>query len=209
MSVSDEWFPRKNPKSAGTIYNWTLDRGKSAPFIARKFGHEEVYQYLIERTPEELQLAVACEVGDESRVRDLLARRPNLVANFSDAEKRKLPDAARDANPTAVGLMLDAGWPVDARGQEGGTALHWAAWRGDAELVRELLRRQAPVEHRANNYNSTALSWAIYASVHGWHPDQGDYGGTVEALLAAGAQPPAEQEEFEASEAVWRALSRR
>ena len=209
ISVSDEWFPRQNPKSAGTIYNWTLDRDKSAPFIARKFGHQDVYQYLIERTPEELQLAVACEVGDGSRVRDLLARRPDLVANLSDLEKRKLPDAARDANPGAVGLMLDAGWPVDARGQEGGTALHWAAWRGDADLVRELVRRGAPVEDRNNNYNSTPLWWGIYASVHGWHPDQGDYAGTVEVLLQAGAKPPAPDEEFEASGAVWAVLRRR
>ncbi|HEV8600177.1 MAG TPA: ankyrin repeat domain-containing protein [Gemmatimonadales bacterium] len=202
MSVSDEWFPRENPQSAGTIYNWTLYRDMTAPFIARKLGHEEVYQYLMERTPEPLQLAVACEVGEASRVRNLLARRPDLAASLSHTEQRKLPDAARDDNPAAVRLMLDAGWPVDARGQEGGTALHWAAWRGDADMVCELLSRGAPVDDRNNNYKSTALRWASYASVHGWHPDRGDYPGTVEALLKAGAKPPAASEEFVASDAV-------
>jgi ankyrin repeat protein len=202
MSVSDQWFPRQNPKSAGTIYNWTLDRDRSAHFVARMFGHEEVYQFLLAQSPEELQLAVACEAGDQKTVRELLTRRPDLVGTLWNADQRKLPDAARDNNPAAVRLMLDAGWPVDARGQEGGTALHWAAWRGDAALVHELLHRQAPLEDRNNNYDATPLGWGIYASVHGWHPDRGDYPGTVKALLEAGARPPANLEQIDASEAV-------
>lgn len=208
MSVSDTWFPRKNPRSAGTIYNWTLDRDKTAHFVAREFGRNEIYRFLMARSPEELQLAIACEAGDQALVHELLARRPDLVAALSDAETRKLPDAARDNNAEAVRLMLGVGWPVDARGQEGGTALHWAGWRGHSEVVRELLRQHASVELRNNDYNSTALEWAIYASVHGWHPDAGDYAGTVEALLQAGAKAPPLTEEPSASTAVLEVLRR-
>ena len=32
--------------------------------------------------------------------------------------------------------MLGAGWPVNARGKHGATALHFAAWHGNLEMVR-------------------------------------------------------------------------
>ena len=35
------------------------------------------------------------------------------------------------------------------------------------------------------------LGWASHGSENGWHSRTGDYAGTVEALLAAGAKPPA------------------
>ena len=37
MSVSQEWFPKLNPRSGGTIYLWVLGGNKSAHEIAREF----------------------------------------------------------------------------------------------------------------------------------------------------------------------------
>ena len=207
MSVSDEWFPRRNTKSAGPIYNWTLDRDKTAHFVARMFGHEEVYRYLMARSPAELQLTIACEVGDEALVRELLARRPDLVSRLSDAEQRKLPVAGKDSNVKAVRLMLAAGWPVNTRGtQHGETALHWAAFHGNPDLVREILPYHPDLELRSLEYDGTALHWGIYGSLHGWHPERGDYATTVQLLLAAGAKAPAVSGNLEASEAVLKVL---
>jgi hypothetical protein len=59
-SVSDESFPRQDPRSAGSIYNWTLGSGKTAHVVAREFGHEGVFRILMERSPEVLRLAVSC-----------------------------------------------------------------------------------------------------------------------------------------------------
>ena len=208
-TVSDEYFPRKNPRSAGTIYNWTLGTGKTAHVIAREFRHEDIYRLLLERTPAPLRLAVSCEVGDEESVKALLGADPSLPQKLTPAELRKLPDAARDEQLTAVRLMLDAGWPPDVRGQHGATALHWAGFHGDVALTRELLRARPPLEITDPEFNGTPLSWAIYGSVHGWRAKTGDYPGTVQALLEAGATPPPVAADFPLSEALRDLLRRR
>jgi len=68
MSVSEEWFPKQDPRAGGTIYIWTLGTNRTAHAVARDFGHEDVFQLLMERTPEELKLALACELGERSGV---------------------------------------------------------------------------------------------------------------------------------------------
>ena len=189
-AVDDTYFPRQNPKSAGTIYNWTLGSGKTAHVIARHFGHEEVVHLLMERTPETLRLAVACELGDAALVRSLLARQPNLVSNLSEAERRKLPDAARDENLEAVRLMLHAGWPIDARGQHGATALHWAGFHGNVALTSLLLRYSPPLNVKDADFNGTPLSWTTHGSRHGWRAKTGNYAETEQILREAGAKQP-------------------
>jgi hypothetical protein len=86
--------------------------------------------------------------------------------------------------------MLEAGWPLAERGDEGGTALHWAAWHGDAEMVEHLLRGAAPLEVRDLSFGGTPLRWALHGSVNSWRRTSGDHASVVEALLAAGAVPP-------------------
>ena len=71
--MSEEWFPKQDARAGGTIYigSWAG--------IARRtrwrasFGHEDVFELLMERTPEELKLALACELGDEEVFRKYLA----------------------------------------------------------------------------------------------------------------------------------------
>lgn len=216
-SVSPEFFPMRDPRAGGHIYIWTLGAGKTAHVVARTFGHEDVYELLLSRSPEDLQLAIACEVGDEARRQAFLAKTPNLAASLSPPALRRLPDAARDDNSAAVWRFLESGWPVAARagfpggdrGQHGATTLHWAAWHGNTDLVRELIRRGADLEAKDDDFGGTPLGWTIHASVHGWHPDRGDYAGTAEALLSAGARLPARLEEITASDAVMALLRRR
>ncbi|MGH7730075.1 MAG: ankyrin repeat domain-containing protein, partial [Candidatus Eiseniibacteriota bacterium] len=187
MSVTERWFPMRNPRAGGSIYIWTLGLNRNALLVARDFGRAEALRLLIERSPEPLRLAFALEDGDDAAASALLAARPDLVAALSDEDRRRLVDAAVDDNAAAVRRMLAAGWPVDARGQHGGTALHWAAWHGDLPLVREILRHDPPLEAMDDDFGGTPLTWASYASVHGWHPGRGDYAEVVEALVEAGA----------------------
>ena len=79
--------------------------------------------------------------------------------------------------------MLNAGWPADARGQHGATALHWGGFHGNAEMVRLILLRHPPLQNADNEFNGTSLGWAIHGSENGWHRQTGDYPATVEALL--------------------------
>jgi hypothetical protein len=202
MSVSEEWFPKRDARAGGTIYIWTLGAHRTAHAVARDFAHEEVFHLLIERTPEELKLALACELGDEAVFQKFLAENPHAAQNLSEADKQKLPNAAQSNNTTAVRLMLEAGWPVDTPGEMGATALHWAGFNGNAEMTREILRFGPDLTQKSREYPGTALSWALYASGNGWHRDTGDFVGTVQALLHAGATLPPNAEDLEPSDAV-------
>src|SRR5262245_49284118 len=65
-AVNATWFPMQNPHAGGCIYIWTLGHDKTAHMVAREFGHDDVFRFLMERTPPTLELAIACELGDEA-----------------------------------------------------------------------------------------------------------------------------------------------
>jgi ankyrin repeat protein len=190
MRVSDEYFPMVNPKSGGTIYQWTLGWYVSAHQVARKFGREEVLQLLLERSPPEVKLIDACWQLDEDAARALLAENPGLTSELTHADRRHLAHAARNNETQAVRLFLETGFPADATSQHQATALHWAAFHGNLEMTRLLLAHKPPLEALDADFHGTPLRWAVYGSEHGWYSKAGDYAGTVEALLQAGAKPP-------------------
>jgi ankyrin repeat protein len=205
--VSEQYFPKQDARSSGTIYIPIFGPQRTPHHVARDFGHEEIFQLLMERSPEDVKLAQACELGDEGVFRELLAARPNLVETLSDDERRQLPDAAQNNNTAAVRLMLAAGWPVDARGEYQMTPLQWASWHGNAEMVREILRYHPKLELSCE-HEITALGSALHGSENSWHRQTGDYAATVEALLDAGAKAPKLTDDLEASEAVRDVLAR-
>ena len=204
-TVSPEYFPMANPRAGGTIYIWTIGANKTPHAAARQFGHEAVYRLLMDHSPDDLKLAVACEVGDEATFDALTRSRPGGAPGPDGRDVRKVADAARDNNAAAVRLMLKAGWPADARGQHGATPLHWAAWHGNAEMVAAVLAHRPPLEDAANDFHATPLGWATHGSENGWHRHKGDYVVTVQLLCEAGAKLP---EKVAGTEPVRQALRR-
>ena len=190
MRVSDEYFPMVGGKTGGTIYQWELGWYVSAVQVANSFAHADVFRILMERCPDDEKLLNVCWSHDEQMVDSLLAKNSALAMRLSSAGRRHLAHAARNNDLPAVRLMLKAGFPIDAISQHNATALHWAAWHGNAEMVQLILRQQPELEDTRNDYQSTPLGWAIHGSENGWHRRTGDYGATVEALLGAGANPP-------------------
>jgi len=210
-TVSDRWFPKQNPHAGGSIYIWTLGHYKIAHEIAREFGHEEVVQLLMQRSPAVIKLAAACELGEEDLLTRLVTGEPGFEPSPTSEEARRLPDAANRNRTTAVRLYLAAGWPVDARGELGASALHWAGWNGNLEMVRAILLAGPSLKLKDAVHDGTPLGWSIFGSKHGWHCRTGDYAGVVSALLDAGAPlPPAPGgAEPDASEAVQAVLRER
>jgi hypothetical protein len=192
LCACERCFPKRNPRAGGTIYIWTLGHYKTAHRLAREFGHDELFQFLMERSPDELRLAVACELGDEAMVQGLMRSRPGLIASLTEFELRKLPNAAEANNTRAVKLMTAAGWPVDVRARHGATPLHWAGFHGNEEMAGILLKHSPPLELRDTDFDGTPLGWAIHGSEHGWFSSTGNYAATVKGLLDAGAKAPAE-----------------
>jgi ankyrin repeat protein len=207
MRVSEAFFPKQDSRSDGTVYIEIFGPNRTPHLVARDFGHEDVFRFLIERSPEDVKLSQAFELGDEAIFRELLAKRPNLVETLSDEDRRQLPDAAQNNNAAAVRLMLAAGLPMDAQGEYQMTALQWGAWHGNAEMVREILRYHPKLE-LSGEHEVTALGSALHGSENSWHRDTGDYAATVEALLDAGAKAPKLTDDLEASQPVREVLRR-
>ncbi|XP_049944395.1 ankyrin repeat domain-containing protein 65-like [Schistocerca serialis cubense] len=90
---------------------------------------------------------------------------------------RRLIEAAKEGAVEEVRALLAAGADVGARDEEfGETALHWAAWRGHAAVVRLLL--SAASDHNARDQGGqTPLHWAA----------QSGHAEAAAALLQAGA----------------------
>jgi Ankyrin repeats (3 copies)/Ankyrin repeat len=190
MRVSDEYFPMVGPRNGGTIYQWELGWYVSAVQVAKSFGHQEMFDLLVARSPAEERLLNACWLHDEATVNSLLAQNSNLAAKLPAAGRRHVAHAARNNDTAAVSLMLTAGLPVNTFSQHHATPLHWAAFHGNAAMIRLLLPHHPPIENDDNDYKSTPLHWAMYGSQNGWHQEAGDYANTVEALLGAGASLP-------------------
>ncbi len=136
------------------------------------------------------RLLAACLRADRGEAQRLLARRPSLADRLPAAQKATaMAQAAQAGHTAAVGLMLDLGFPIEARdGQDGRTALHAAAFSGSASTVALLAGRGADLEARDATYDSTPLDWAVVGS--GYQPADNpgpDWVATVRILIEAGA----------------------
>ncbi len=137
----------------------------------------------------------ACQHADQAAVEQQLTKEPGLRGRLTAARKAAaMIHAAEVGNTSAIALMLDLGFGVDARGgDDGATALHAAAYSGSATVVRLLLDRGADIEARDTHWNSTPIEWAVVGSgaqpADNPHPDwpHPDWTAAVQALLEAGA----------------------
>lgn len=137
------------------------------------------------------RLAGACLRADRAAAA-LLAADPGLFGRMTQADLGALVLAAEAGNEPAVTLMLDLGFPVDVRRDDGTatgvTALHAAAYAGSAAVVRLLLDRGADLEALDGRWESPPLDWAVVGS--GERPatcPHPDWVATVRALIEAGA----------------------
>ena len=140
-----------------------------------------------DRTTAVDELLSACLRGERADARRLLAADPELLERLGDAERAALVRAAGAGNTGAVALMLDLGFPLTARGDDGGTALHAAAYAGRTTTVRLLVERGAEIGARDTTWNSTPLVWAAVGSGEQRDDPAADWEETVRILLAAGA----------------------
>ncbi|HVZ30025.1 MAG TPA: ankyrin repeat domain-containing protein, partial [Asticcacaulis sp.] len=103
---------------------------------------------------------------------------------LSPENARLLTQLAESGNRDAVANLIKAGVPVGARGDGGITALHYAAWRGDAGMMKLLIDAGAPLDVRDNMYNAPPSGFLHHGATHYGH---GDYAQGARLLIAAGA----------------------
>src|SRR5262249_39603028 len=106
----------------------------------------------------------ACRRADRVDANQLLEDDPGLLGRLTDEERAAIFRAAEHGDTAAVGLMLDLGFPLETRGDNGGTPLHAAAYNGSTQTIRLLLDRGADIEARDTTWNDTPLGWAAVGS---------------------------------------------
>jgi ankyrin repeat protein len=170
----------------GDVYRWVFDANISPIEAAARFGNDEILALLLRHASPAQRLLAACAKADGATAKAIVSVHPNLVANFRPDQMRLIADKAQDADTGAVALMLDLGFDQRVAGPDHGDALHWAAFHGNTEMVRMLLRRDPPIGVRDSRYHATPLGGCVYGAVEGWSKDRGDYATTVQLLLDAG-----------------------
>ncbi len=202
VTVSERSFPKQNPKSGGSIYNYGFGFTKSPHMIAHQFEHPEVFALLMQRSPNWLRLINAAEIGEEAYFQRILTNQPQLFQKLSANAARRIIGVAVRNNTRALHWLLTAGWPSNPAMDTGQTALHFAAWHGNADAVGDLIAHNAPINVFETEHGGSPLAWALHGSQHSWNRDTGNYPAVARTLLAAGAEIPRPEKPLEATEEV-------
>lgn len=191
-----------DPNARGTDHRSCVQR-------AARAGNQDVVRLLLRYGADDDSTEVdnfvgACLRADRGAVAQLLSVSPGLPRRLTPEDIGAIADAAEYRDIASIRLMLDAGFPIDARREsDGATALHAAAYAGRNAIVELLLARGADVNALDGNWGSTALGWASVGS--GERPRyaaDADWAATVRTLVAAGSatndawiggKPPSEQ----------------
>jgi ankyrin repeat protein len=175
------------------IYVYTLAEGKTAMQVAADFDSKDCLQFMLSRANKKQRFLLACSTADAGLARSVLAENPNIVAELTPQEQHALTDAAFRGNAAAVKLMLDLGFDPLTPGSDTGTALHCAAWQGQAEVVRVILAHPVAlnlVDRLVNAIEPThkgrPLGWCIHGSTNCRNP-RGDYPAVAKMLMDVGA----------------------
>jgi len=97
-----------------------------------------------------------------------------------------IPHLAAVHNTAGVRGLLAAGLPIDARGEHGGTALHWACWKGYADLAKLLIDHHASLDIKDESFHAPPSGWLHHGTQNCGEPG-GDYAEVARLLIAAGA----------------------
>lgn len=167
---------------------------KTAYAHAVRRGFDEVVALLVERgASTELndadRFAVAVVSGNLDGARAMLAAHPGVARTGNPEEDRLLADVAGRHDREPVAFLIKAGADLNARGLDGGTPLHQAAWFGQPGNARLLIDAGAPLDVFDDAHESSPLHWAVHGSRFsgGAEERQDAYVELVEMLLAAGS----------------------
>jgi ankyrin repeat protein len=104
---------------------------------------------------------------NEARVAQALVHDdPHVLDAFAREDADEFVRAAGRGTVEQLRLMLACGFPPDAVGRSGSTALHQAAWGGRVAIVELLLASGASPSMRDELYGQTPAEWGVHGALH-------------------------------------------
>jgi len=201
--------PNETNGCGETALHWAIWRGRSTTIIAalldggaqidaRRSDGRTAYSMAVQRGDTEAAAVLKARgaaVDIPAVDRMLGACITGETANWADIASspdagRLLADLAMSHRTLAVRSLLSAGMPVNTRGESGATALHWACWKGYADLVEVLLKHGASMTIEDEEFHGTPPGWFGHG-VQNCRDGDGDYAAVARLLIAAGATIPA------------------
>jgi hypothetical protein len=170
----------------GDIYRWVFGHNISAVEAAGLLAYDDIVELLLRHASPVQRLLAACATADRAAAEAVVAAHPGAVAGLGPNEMRLIADKAHASDTAAVALMLDLGFDARVIGPDHTDALHWAAFHGNVEMVRMLLRHDPPIGVKDPVHGGTPLDWCVYGSVCGWAKNRGDFAAAARLLLEAG-----------------------
>ena len=144
--------------------------GNSPLTIAAKYLHDNVVHALLSDSQCLMELKnqdgytalhYSCRYGYVNTVRTLVKHKANVNAR-TDSDNTPLALAAINNHDNVVhALLSDSQCPVDAKGQDGYTALHYSCRYGHVDIVRTLVKHKASVNTRTDSGNTPLTLAAI------------------------------------------------
>ena len=193
--------PNETNPQGDTALHWAVRRGRSAEIISMLLDHGADIDAV--REDGRTAYAMAMVSGQTAIAWVLAARgadtRLSAIDSFaaglggevpkesalSPENARLFTQLAESGNLAKVEALLKAGVPVDARGDGGITALHYACWRGNAALIKLLLAHGAPLDVTDNMYAATPSGYLHHGATN---CGEGDYAESTRLLIAAGVR---------------------
>ncbi len=175
---------------AGTAIDARRPDGTTAYVMAVRSGQTETAKLLASRGANTELSALDrfvgdCAAADPAELAHLIAARPG--GKLPQEYARLLPDLASSHHMSAMLGLLAAGAPVDTRGEHGGTALHWACWKGYPDLVKLLLEHGASLTIEDESFHAPPAGWLDHGRRNCGDGD-GGYSAVEELLRTAGAK---------------------
>ncbi|HWZ97949.1 MAG TPA: ankyrin repeat domain-containing protein [Candidatus Dormibacteraeota bacterium] len=178
--------------NAGVDINAKRKDGRTAYALSTISGQSEVAALLADRGADTTLSAIDSFVASAASPNSRNPSSAKTKRTFPDftGNERLLPDLTISHNVAAVRALLAAGVPVNARGEHGATALHWACWHGLADLVKLFLEHGASLTIEDEQFHGTPSGWFGHGARNCDNP-HGDYAEVARLLIAAGASIPA------------------
>jgi ankyrin repeat protein len=176
---------------------WAVWRGRSATVIAAlldagadanepRLHLESPYAMALRNGQHDVAELLAAHGADTTTTElDRYLAAPDTTPPPRDIDwqgrERLLSDLAMNHRTNSVRALLAAGGPIDSRGEHGGTALHWACWKGYADLVELLLNAGASLTIEDYSFHATPAGWLDHGR-RTCHEGAGDYAAVARLL---------------------------